>query len=827
MSFDPYYTWLGIPPAEQPPHHYRLLGVQLFEPNAEVIENAADRQMTHVRGFQTGPHSGESQRLLTAIAAARVTLLDPAKRPSYDAQLQASFAPTFSPGYAPASYASYPATQPPAYAPAPTYAPYVAPLPTYPAAPVYSAPAYVPQPSAPVTMPPAVPPVSPPAVVPQIARQAVPEIVETPATFVPEPTASPAAGPALSVRSESLGRRARQSRNPLHEALKIFGGGAVGIGIGLAILSYGFDIHPLGAPSTSEKQQGSSTGGSTTDLPNAAGPSATPPAVAANTPPTQAPPRDPPESATPPAPPKPNKSGEQGAKPATTDRANPAAATLEYRQADKALGGTFLRVDLRLVNGTATPIPLTELTFRYWYKNPGRRPLQGSAASPTIADGRITYQVISLDEPTPAVDEFCEFGFAKDAGVLPAAPGRVELRVQLAALDDAPHDGTQDFSRLAPSVEYARAERISVYRRGKLIGGAEPRELAGLQIEVTADVPPNIAAKLTDAFEIKAIGPTRVPPTTRREPQPIPSAEQLADAVKKVDEVFPLATKRTPKEKRDFARRMRTAALESDAQPAEQYVLFKRIAETAQETGDAKLVAETVDRMSERFVIDGPLVRHKLLLKTMDAVYDEGALKEIVEAARDTLFDLVLTERYDEALQLAERSDELCHKPFGKSFRKSVNEGRNAMRTLHGRWQDAVKARQQLTADDADPNANYVVGRWLCCQEDRWPVGLTALAKCSDGKLAALARADLATEEAPTDARTAARLAAADAWYDASQTSPVYKEFAPRALDLYEQISAQVEGLNRAKVDQRVKELRAAVAELDRTSLAWRALRQR
>ena len=24
--FDPYYTWLGIPPEEQPPDHYRLIG---------------------------------------------------------------------------------------------------------------------------------------------------------------------------------------------------------------------------------------------------------------------------------------------------------------------------------------------------------------------------------------------------------------------------------------------------------------------------------------------------------------------------------------------------------------------------------------------------------------------------------------------------------------------------------------------------------------------------------------------------------------------------------------------------------------------------------
>lgn len=30
-EFDPYEQWLGIPPSEQPPDHYRFLGLSLFE----------------------------------------------------------------------------------------------------------------------------------------------------------------------------------------------------------------------------------------------------------------------------------------------------------------------------------------------------------------------------------------------------------------------------------------------------------------------------------------------------------------------------------------------------------------------------------------------------------------------------------------------------------------------------------------------------------------------------------------------------------------------------------------------------------------------------
>src|SRR3569623_558708 len=88
--FDPYYTWLGIPPHEQPANHYRLLGISLFESNDEVISNEADRLMLHLRAFQSGKRSRESQQLLNEISAARVCLLNPATKAQYDAQLHAS-----------------------------------------------------------------------------------------------------------------------------------------------------------------------------------------------------------------------------------------------------------------------------------------------------------------------------------------------------------------------------------------------------------------------------------------------------------------------------------------------------------------------------------------------------------------------------------------------------------------------------------------------------------------------------------------------------------------------------------------------------------------
>ncbi len=86
-AFDPYYQWLGIRDVERPPNHYRLLGLDPFEEDLQVISVAADRQMAHLRTFQNGPHAGASQQLLNEVALARVCLLDAERKRAYDQQL--------------------------------------------------------------------------------------------------------------------------------------------------------------------------------------------------------------------------------------------------------------------------------------------------------------------------------------------------------------------------------------------------------------------------------------------------------------------------------------------------------------------------------------------------------------------------------------------------------------------------------------------------------------------------------------------------------------------------------------------------------------------
>ena len=104
-EFDPYRKWLGIPPEDRPPNHYRLLGIAIFEDDQDVISNAADRQMSHVRTFQGGKNSQLSQKILNELSAAKVCLLNSATKQEYDDRLRevraVTAAPIATPGQEP------------------------------------------------------------------------------------------------------------------------------------------------------------------------------------------------------------------------------------------------------------------------------------------------------------------------------------------------------------------------------------------------------------------------------------------------------------------------------------------------------------------------------------------------------------------------------------------------------------------------------------------------------------------------------------------------------------------------------------------------------
>ena len=87
-NFDAYDKWLGIPPKDQPPNFYKLLGIELYESDPEVITVAAEQRSRHVQTFQSGDYALISQKMQKKIICVRDYLLDDAKKADYDKSLK-------------------------------------------------------------------------------------------------------------------------------------------------------------------------------------------------------------------------------------------------------------------------------------------------------------------------------------------------------------------------------------------------------------------------------------------------------------------------------------------------------------------------------------------------------------------------------------------------------------------------------------------------------------------------------------------------------------------------------------------------------------------
>ncbi len=87
-KFDPYHVWLGIPPKDQPPNLYRLLGLELYESDAQVIDAAANRHTSYLQMMAAGKQRKQSQELLNEIASARRRLLDADRNKKYDVKMK-------------------------------------------------------------------------------------------------------------------------------------------------------------------------------------------------------------------------------------------------------------------------------------------------------------------------------------------------------------------------------------------------------------------------------------------------------------------------------------------------------------------------------------------------------------------------------------------------------------------------------------------------------------------------------------------------------------------------------------------------------------------
>lgn len=89
QPFDPYHKWLGIPPDQQPPNHYQLLRIDLFETDTAIIEHTYNKELEFLEARKEGKHASDAERLWDDLEEAHRCLTNAPEKAAYDARLRA------------------------------------------------------------------------------------------------------------------------------------------------------------------------------------------------------------------------------------------------------------------------------------------------------------------------------------------------------------------------------------------------------------------------------------------------------------------------------------------------------------------------------------------------------------------------------------------------------------------------------------------------------------------------------------------------------------------------------------------------------------------
>jgi hypothetical protein len=198
MNHELICSWLGLPPGEWPPDHYRLLGLTPGESDAALIEQRVHERLDSVRGYQM-MHPEQATEAMNRLAQAFVCLTDPVSKKAYDTALLGEAPPTAqATAVAPRPeavdeldwlYSDPPAarTEPPL--PAVSSAPPAA-LPDLPL-PLPATKLDTRTPPPPLRQPPPLPPLPPPLIVTEVPVREDEPPAATPVAAVPPPPAEP------------------------------------------------------------------------------------------------------------------------------------------------------------------------------------------------------------------------------------------------------------------------------------------------------------------------------------------------------------------------------------------------------------------------------------------------------------------------------------------------------------------------------------------------------------------------------------------------------------------------------------------------------------
>ena len=141
-----------------------------------------------------------------------------------------------------------------------------------------------------------------------------------------------------------------------------------------------------------------------------------------------------------------------------------------------------IRATFSLINDTPLPVPLLEVTIRYWFTGAGGSPWDFACDNGMLAlmqdnldvTGAVVGTFHSVSPPRPGADMYFQVGFTDAAGLL--LPGQQNLfRTRVFRADYSTITQSDDYSYTPANTTFGPAPHVTLYRNGMLIDGVEPQ----------------------------------------------------------------------------------------------------------------------------------------------------------------------------------------------------------------------------------------------------------------------------------------------------------------------------------------------------------------
>ena len=129
------------------------------------------------------------------------------------------------------------------------------------------------------------------------------------------------------------------------------------------------------------------------------------------------------------------------------------------------------------INTGTTAVPLSSVTFRYWFTNETPAdPLVFECDYATVSCSNITAKLVTLPAPVAGANMYVEIGFKAAAGSLAPGQSTGEIQTRIHHVNWSNFNTTETYSFISdPSFVYKDTQTVTLYVDGALVWGAEPR----------------------------------------------------------------------------------------------------------------------------------------------------------------------------------------------------------------------------------------------------------------------------------------------------------------------------------------------------------------